>query len=214
MARTTQASVSQKRKDVVVARKVLKKSDAVASAAPAVASGDVKKKKRRFRPGVQATREIFRQQKETKNVLARAPFVRLAREVGQQIDPELRFSKISLDALQVASEHYLLDVFQRAQFATVQVPNTDAAVSLTLRPNAMKLAKYWVDEVRRGGCDPRSVLTADRTAVVNVPNKRKSKAPVKKSTKKTDDAPTVPAAEPAAEKNEEAKADETDVSDN
>ena len=207
MAKTNQVVASKKR---AIGRAATKGK----TVAPVVvAKDDAKKKKRRFKPGVQATREIYRQQKDTADILARAPFQRLVREVGQNFSNELRFSKKSFTALQAASEAYLIDVFQRAQYATVQVPNTDAAVSLTLRPNSLKLAKLWVDEVRHGGCDPRSVLVADRTAVISMPNKRKAKAPTKKVVKEKDVAEKAeePAKEQAAE---EATGAETEPSEN
>lgn len=47
-------------------------------------------------------------------MIPRAPFQRLVREIAQGIDSDLRFEHTALIALQVASEDYLVGVFQGA----------------------------------------------------------------------------------------------------
>lgn len=152
----------------------------------------VKKKKRRFRPGVQATREIVRQQRDTRDILARAPFKRVVREVADDVvtnptsgfakDFNVRFTKDAFSALQAGSESYLLDVFQRAQYATLLVP-TDSNMAITLRPNAMRLGAQWVNEAGLG-CDPRNVLLVDRQGGAALPktkSRRKADRPVRRN---------------------------------
>jgi histone H3/H4 len=69
------------------------------------------RKNRRAKPGQKAVREIKRYQKSDKFMLPRTSFQRLVREIGQQFKTNLNWSSDSMEALQVASEAYLTDVF-------------------------------------------------------------------------------------------------------
>ncbi|RWS30899.1 histone H3 variant-like protein [Leptotrombidium deliense] len=65
----------------------------------------VKVKKRRYRPGTVALREIRRYQKTTDLLIARAPFQRLIREITQELSVEgIRYQTAALIALQEAAE--------------------------------------------------------------------------------------------------------------
>ena len=86
----------------------------------APAEGGVKTdKKRRYRPGTVALREIKRFQKSTQMVLLRAPFQRLVRSICQGIDPVYRFQSQALLALQEASEMYLVGLFEDSNLCAV-----------------------------------------------------------------------------------------------
>jgi histone H3 len=79
----------------------------------APAQGGVKKVGgRRFKPGTVALREIKRYQKETKNLIPRAPFQRFVRSICEGIDHELRFQSQALLAVQEAAEAYLVGLFE------------------------------------------------------------------------------------------------------
>ena len=71
----------------------------------APADGGIKeRKKMRFRPGTVALREIKKYQKATINLLPKAPFQRVVRQICRDIDPDLRFQSQALFALQEAAE--------------------------------------------------------------------------------------------------------------
>ena len=57
------------------------------------------RKKPRFRPGTVALREIKRYQKSTVNMMRRAPFQRLVREICMDYDSNLRFASQALVAM-------------------------------------------------------------------------------------------------------------------
>ena len=102
----------------------------------APADGGVKEaKKRRFRPGTVALREIKRYQKQTSNLLPRAPFHRLVRQICRDIDPDLRFQSQALYALQEAAEAYLTGVFEDANLCAIH------AKRVTLMKKDMELAR-------------------------------------------------------------------------
>ena len=72
------------------------------------------RKKPRMRPGTVALREIRRYQKSSKNLLPRAPFQRVVRDVARGYDSDLRFASQALVALQEAAEAYLVGIFEDA----------------------------------------------------------------------------------------------------
>lgn len=77
---------------------------------------DAGKKKRRFKPGTQAMREIRRLQATVKLIIPRASFSRLVREIAQEHAPEVwggvRLTPQALDALQEAAESFLVNHFE------------------------------------------------------------------------------------------------------
>ena len=97
-----------------VARKAKKKTSTSASsrARSAGLRGGVPEKRRRFRPGTVALREIRRFQKSTNFLIRKMPFQRLVRQLAQEIKPGLRFQASSILALQEASEAYLVGLFE------------------------------------------------------------------------------------------------------
>ena len=83
----------------------------VAAAAGGEAA-QVEKKKRRWRPGTVALREIRHFQKGTDLLLRRLPFQRFVREIAQEWKADLRFQDKAITALQEASEAYLVGLFE------------------------------------------------------------------------------------------------------
>ena len=77
-------------------------------------SGGVRKR-RRYRPGTVALREIRRYQKSTELLLRKIPFQRLIREVVTGLFPHenYRFQSTALLALQEASQDYLVRMFSQ-----------------------------------------------------------------------------------------------------
>ncbi|OWA50995.1 putative histone H3 [Hypsibius exemplaris] len=71
--------------------------------------------KKRRRPGVMVLREIRRLQNSTQNLIPRAPFHRLVREITQRHSAGrdmIRFQPVALAALQDAAEHFLVGLFE------------------------------------------------------------------------------------------------------
>ena len=98
------------------------------------AKGD-KDVKRRFKAGTVALREIKRYQKQTKEILPRAPFQRLVRNISGSIDSGLRFQAHALKALQEASEAYLVGVLEDANLCAIH------ANRVTIMKKDMDLAR-------------------------------------------------------------------------
>ncbi|PPQ68009.1 hypothetical protein CVT26_007372 [Gymnopilus dilepis] len=84
-------------------------------------------KKRRYRPGTVALREIRRYQKSTDLLLQKLPFSRVVREITMEMVTEtnfensanLRWQSSALLALQEATEAYLVHLFEDANLCAI-----------------------------------------------------------------------------------------------
>ena len=95
-----------------------KGSKAVKKSSPA-AGGIKEKRKIRRKAGTVALREVKRYQKSIDNLLPRASFQRLVRNICSDLDHELRFQSQALLALQEASEAYLVGVFEDTNLCAI-----------------------------------------------------------------------------------------------
>ncbi len=95
----------------------------------------VSKKKRRYRPGTVALREIRRYQKSTELLIRKLPFQRLVREIAQQFKTELRFQGAAILSLQEATEAYLVGLFEDCNLLAIH------AKRVTIMPKDIQLAK-------------------------------------------------------------------------
>lgn len=102
------------------------KTAAVRRTAHEVAVAKKGGKKRRFKPGTVALREIRKYQKSTELLIRKAPFQRLVREVAQEAasvlsgqSSELRFQAAAVRALQEAVESYLVGIYESANLASI-----------------------------------------------------------------------------------------------
>ena len=93
------------------------------------------RKKPRFKPGTVALREIRRYQKSTALLIPKAPFLRLAKDIAQSYDPDLRFASQALYALQEAAEAYLVGIFEDTQLCAIH------ANRVTIQKKDMELAR-------------------------------------------------------------------------
>lgn len=99
---------------------------------------DAKKKARkphRYHPGTVALREIRRYQKTTDNLIKRAPFQRLVREIAQQARPDIRFRAETVFALQEAAESFLTGLFEDTNLCAIH------AGRVTITPKDLQLAR-------------------------------------------------------------------------
>ena len=99
-------------------------------------SGGMLKKRRRFRPGTVALREIRRYQKSTDLLIRKLPFQRLVREVAHNVcGTNLRFQGSAVLALQEVSEAYLIGLFEDTNLCAIH------AKRVTIMPKDMQLAR-------------------------------------------------------------------------
>ncbi len=89
-----------------------------ASRKSAPATGGVRKP-HRFKSGTRALMEIRKYQKSTELLFRKLPFQRLVREIAQDFKNDLRFQSTAIEALQEASEAYLVTLFENANLASI-----------------------------------------------------------------------------------------------
>jgi histone H3/H4 len=78
------------------------------------------KRKRRFRPGTKALREIRHYQTTTHLLIRKAPFSRLVRQVQNEFNHlEMRFTSKAIHAIQEAAEKYLVSLFEDANLCAI-----------------------------------------------------------------------------------------------
>ncbi|KAG9377091.1 histone H3 [Pyrenophora tritici-repentis] len=71
------------------------------------------KKKRKFKAGTVALREIKRYQRGFELLLRKLPFSRVVREFAQVHKADIRFQRSAIEALQEATEAFLVGYFER-----------------------------------------------------------------------------------------------------
>ena len=76
-------------------------------------------KKRRFRPGTVALREIRRYQKSTDLLIRRAPFQRIVQETVRGFRNDLRIQAAAIKDLQEAAEAYLVGLFEDSNLCAI-----------------------------------------------------------------------------------------------
>ena len=98
----------------------------------APAAGGVKKP-HRYRPGTVALREIRRYQKTTDLLIRKSPFVRLVRELGQDVKADLFWQSSALLAQQEAAEAYLVGLMEDTNLCAIH------AKRVTIMPKDIQL---------------------------------------------------------------------------
>ena len=93
-------------------------------------------KKRRWRPGTVALRQIRRLQRSTKLLVPKLPFATIIRAVDKDLHDGVshRFQQSALDALQEAAESYLDEVFKNSCAISIN------GKSITLKARDMRCA--------------------------------------------------------------------------
>ncbi|KAI0127507.1 histone-fold-containing protein [Xylariales sp. AK1849] len=79
-------------------------------------------RKRRYRPGTKALREIRRLQSSTDLLILKLPFSRLVREVALQYRPRdegMRWQSQAIQAVQEAAEAFLIHLFEDANLCAI-----------------------------------------------------------------------------------------------
>ena len=99
-------------------------------------------RRRRYRPGVRALREIRVYQKTTNLLIPRLPFARLVKEIAANTTAkDMRFQSAALAALQEATETYMVQLFEDTVLACIH------ARRVTIMPKDMTLARRIRGEV-------------------------------------------------------------------
>lgn len=84
-----------------------------------VPAEEKQKKKRRFRPGTVALRDIRKYQKGTDFLIKKAPMLRLVREIMDNYASGMRIKKDAFDALRTGTESFAVDILSKAVDLTV-----------------------------------------------------------------------------------------------
>ena len=92
-------------------------------------------KKRRFRPGTVALREIWQYQKSTDLLIRRAPFQRVIYEIMQGFRNDLRIQAAAIKGLQEAAEAYLVGLFEDSNLCAIH------ARRVTIMPRDVELTR-------------------------------------------------------------------------
>ncbi|XP_037568151.1 histone H3.v1 [Dermacentor silvarum] len=142
----------------------------------APATGGIKKP-HRYRPGTVALREIRRYQKSTEMLIRKLPFQRLVREIAQDFKTDLRFQSSAVQALQEASEAYLVGLFEDCNLCAIH------AKRVTIMPKDVQLARRIRGE--------RAYSEACETASTEITTAQSE--PMEKATKKSQEPETVEA---------------------
>ena len=88
-----------------------------------------------YRPGTVALREIRRYQKSTDLLIRKLPFQRLVREIAMDFKGDLRFQSTAIQALQEATESYLVSLFEDTNLCCIH------AKRVTISNKDMQLAR-------------------------------------------------------------------------
>ncbi|GAA5999797.1 histone H3 family protein [Rhodotorula paludigena] len=99
-------------------------------------------KKRRWKPGTVALREIRKYQKSTELLIRKLPFQRLCRQIAIENAGDFRWQAAALQALQEAAEDYLIDLFGDCNLCAIH------AKRVTIMPSDMKLARRLRGELK------------------------------------------------------------------
>ncbi|KAB1219595.1 histone H3-like centromeric protein HTR12 [Morella rubra] len=96
------------------------RSDRTGREAPKAPGTQTGTKKRRYRPGTVALREIRHFQKTWKLLIPAAPFIRIVKQLSFQFSPSIsRWTAEALVALQEAAEDFLVHLFEDAMLCAI-----------------------------------------------------------------------------------------------
>ena len=101
------------------AMRMVKASKNIAVKAPHKPPPCQMQKKRRFRPGTVALREIWQYQKSTDLLIKRAPFQRVVYEIMRGFRNDLRIQAAAIKGLQEAAEAYLVGLFEDSNLCAI-----------------------------------------------------------------------------------------------
>jgi len=77
------------------------------------------KKKRRYKPGMRALKDIRKYQKSTELLIPKSSFVRLVKEIVQKEKGDLRIQASAVLALQEAAEMFVVNMFEYSNYCAI-----------------------------------------------------------------------------------------------
>ena len=89
----------------------------------------------RYRPGTRVLLEIRRLQRSTDLIIKRLPFERLVRDIASEFMSNPRFQRVTILALQEASEAYSVKLFEDTNLLAIH------AKRITITPKDLRLAQ-------------------------------------------------------------------------
>lgn len=98
----------------------------------------------RCRPGTVALREIRKFQRSTDTLIPKTPFMRLVKEICQEMNVELRWQSTAVLAMQEAAEAHLVCVLEDANLCSVH------AKRVTVMKKDVQLAERLRGDCRGG----------------------------------------------------------------
>jgi len=103
------------------------------------------KRPRRYRPGVQALREIRRYQKSTDAIIPLANISRLIREITETLYPKkiFRFQASAIEAIRQSAEAHMVRLFEDANLCAIH------RKCVTITPKDIQLARRIRGEIDR-----------------------------------------------------------------
>ena len=117
------------------ARRMIKASENIAVKASHKPPSCQMQKKRRFRPGTVALREIWQYQKSTDLLIRRASFQRVIYEIMWGFRNDLRIQAVAIKGLQEAAEAYLVGLFEDSNLCAIH------AKWVTIMPRDVQLTR-------------------------------------------------------------------------
>jgi len=90
---------------------------------------------KRFKKSSNSLVDIRKFQKSTDLLIHRLPFARLVKEISLKYHHSLNWQQVAVEALQFASEDYIIGLLQDANLAAIH------AKRVTVMPKDLKLAK-------------------------------------------------------------------------
>ncbi|CAN9118105.1 unnamed protein product [Alternaria alternata] len=108
-----------------------------AKAAPGINKDGTTRKKRRFKPGTVALREIRRYQRGTELLILKLPFARLVREISNIESSGTRWAASAINAMQEVAETYLISYFEDCNLNAIH------AKRVTIMHKDSQLAKRY-----------------------------------------------------------------------
>ena len=117
------------------AMRMVQASRNIAVKAPCKLPPHQMQKKRRFRPGTVALREIRQYQKSTDLLIRRAPFQRVMYEIVRSFRNDLRIQAAAIKGLQEAAEAYLVGLFEDSNLCAIH------AKRVTIMPKDVQLTR-------------------------------------------------------------------------
>lgn len=92
-------------------------------------------RKKRFRPGEKALKEIRKFQRSTDLLINKLPFTRLVKEITFSFHHSLQWQGIALEAIQHAAEDYIIGLMGDANLSAIH------AKRITIMPKDLQLAR-------------------------------------------------------------------------